>query len=323
MVGNKGYLYTNGVIAAISNKLIKKETYLKMIESNSLDNAISLLNSTSFTNGKKINSVYDVKSLLDVEEININKFLKKECPISEFIDYINCLNDYRNLEYFYKSKFFNLNVNENNILEGKYSISIIKECLNLNKFDDLKSRFIKELFEKISQFKDKQKDWVKIDYCFKAECYKNLFFIVKNNKILFEIFKNKIDYQNINLCLRVKSFDEFKSQYLENGSLNLSFYETFYKTGNVSSLSSSNKVLDNLIKILKFDSKEKLSILNKESNLIELKTLSGFNEDIESPVPFLKYYYRKILEIKNLRMIFSLKLNNLNLNIKDRFLEEN
>ena len=55
----------------------------------------------------------------------------------------------------------------------------------------------------------------------------------------------------------------------------LSFYETFYKTGKVLALSNSNKVLDNLLKILKIDSKEKFSILNKESNLIETEAGIG------------------------------------------------
>lgn len=323
MVGNKGYLYTNGVIAAISSRLIKKETFIKIIESTDLDNSISLLNSTSFVNGKKINSIFDVNNLLELEKQNINNFLKKECPISEFVDYIDCINDYNNLNLFYKSYLFNFPINENTILEGSYSVAKIKECFTSNSFDTFGNKFIKELFEKINQLKNKQKDWVKIDYYFKSQCYKNLLSIVKNNKILVEILKNKIDFQNINLCLRVNNFEEFKIQFIENGRLDINFFEYYFKTGKLLVINSSNKVLDNLLKILKLSDKEKFSILNKESNLVELKTLTNFNDNIESPVPFFKYYYRKILELKNLRMIFSLKSNNLNSYIKERFLEEN
>ncbi|MBQ8424789.1 MAG: V-type ATPase subunit [Clostridia bacterium] len=323
MAGNKGYLYTNGVISAISSKLLKKETFNKIIESTDLDNSISLLNNTTFVNGKKINSIFDLNNLLKIEEFKINEFLKKECPISEFVDYIDCINDYNNLNLFYKSILFKFNINEKNIIEGKCSILKIKECLTLNNFDGLNSKYIKELFEKISKIKNKQKDWVKIDYYFKSQCYKNLFNIVKNNKILLEILRNKIDFQNISLCLRVNNFDEFNNQFIENGILTLNFFENYFKSGKISVISKSNKVLDNLLKILKLNDKEKFDVLNKECNLIELKTLHNFNDNIESPIPFLKYYYRKILEIKNLRMIFSLKSNNLNSKIKDRFLEEN
>lgn len=324
MVGNnKGYLYTNGVIAAISGKLLKKETFLKIIEENNLDNSIALLSSTSFVRGKKINSVFDLNNLLEIEEFNINSFLKKECPILEFIDYVDCINDYNNLEQIYKSYLFNLTINEKSLLEGKYQVSKIKECLTSNNIDDFGNKNIKELFEKINLIKNKQKDWVKIDYYFKLECYKNLYSIVKNNKILLEILRNKIDFQNVSLCIRVDNFDDFKNQFIENGLLDLKFFEGYFKTGKVSLVAKSNKVVDNLLNILKMSDKEKFINLNKESNLIELKTLRGFADNIESPIPFLKYYYRKILEVKNLRMIFSLKSNNLNSKIKDRFLEEN
>lgn len=323
MAGNKGYLYTNGVIAAISSRLLKKETFIKIIEATDLDNSISLLNNTTFVNGKKFNSIFDVNNLLEIEEQNINKFLKKECPILEFSDYIDCINDYKNLNQFYKAHLFNTSINEKNIIEGKYSILKIKECLTLNNFDGLNSKYIKELFEKINKIRNKQKEWIKIDYYFKSQCYKNLFNIVKNNKILLEILRNKIDFQNISLCLRVDNFDDFKNQYIDNGLLDLRFFENYFKTGKVSIIGKSNKELDNLLKIFKMSDKDKFIALNKESNLIELKTLLDFTDNIESPIPFLKYYYRKILEIKNLRMIFSLKSNNLNSKIKDRFLEEN
>jgi len=321
MAGNKGYLYTNGVIASISKKLINKDTFHKIIDATSLDNAISIFNNTALVNSKKNNTVFEINQLLDNELKNINNFLKRECPEDDFINYINCQYDYYNLENIYKSSLLKLNVNDNCFIEGNYTISKLNNCVISNSYDDLNNKFIKKLFIEINKIKDKLKNWALIDFYFKSYCYKNLYEIVKKNKVLLKILKYKIDFQNICLSSRVSNFDDFKKNFIDNGSIDLKVFEKFINE-NKYSISNLDKVINNWIEILKLSNNdEKLRLFEKESNLIELKVLSSYGEDIESIIPFLKYYYKKLLEIKNLRMIFSLKSNNLNPFIKDRFLE--
>ena len=323
MAGNKGYLYTNGVIAAISGRLISKDTFYKMIDSNNLDNVISIFNNTSFISGKKVSLVYDIIKLVNLEKFNLHNFLKNECPDQVFIDFIDCYYDYYNLETIYKNILFNLKLEVNNLIIGKYGVEKIIDALLSNNYDDFNNLFIKELFEKVNLVKDKINSWSKIDFYFKSYYYKNLTDIVKKNKLFNGLLKYKIDFQNLQLSARVSNFDEFKNQFIENGSLNLMFFEILIKQNKIS-VHNNDKILNNWINILKIENlNEKLQKLQKESRILELKVLSGYEERIESAIPFLKYYYKKRLEIDNLTMIFSLKLNNLDSSIKDRYLEVN
>ena len=293
MAGSKGYLYTNGVIAAISGRLIKKDTFYKMIDSNNLENAISVFNNTSFVKGKKVNSVYDVIKLVNLEKFNLHNFLKSECPEHIFIDYIDCYYDYYNLENIYKNILFNFKLEENNLIIGNYGIEKIIEALLSNNYDMFDNKFIKELFEKINFIKDKLNSWSKIDFYFKSYYYKNLNDIAKKNKILYSLLKYKIDFQNLQLSARVNGFDEFQNQFIENGNLNLKFFETLIKEKRVLN-NINDKLINNWINILKNENlSEKLQKLQKESRILELKVLSNYIERIESAIPFLNIIIKK------------------------------
>ena len=324
MTGYKGYLYTNGVIAAISKRLISKENFTKIIDAQNASNSLMILNNTSFVTGKKVNSVYDVNRLIVNEEISLNNFLKKECPNQIFIDYVSAQKDFYNLETIYKYKIFAVSYEANSFIEGSYPIAKIVECVSSENFDSLNNPLIKEMFEKINQVKDKRGNWQTIDLTFKKYYYKNLFNIVKNDKILKQILQNKIDLQNLITAIRIKTVEELENSYIENGKRDKNFFKQIMIGESAVSASSSLDYIDECLKNLKkCKSEDKLKLLNQQNELVEIKVLSKFAENIESIIPFLKYYYKKILELKNLRMIFSLKQNNLNSHIKERYLEAN
>ena len=261
--------------------------------------------------------------MLDQEKINLNNFLKRECPSQTFINYIGCYFDYQNLENFYKNNIFDLSIDEKSIIEGNIPITKIRESVKKNDFKSIENGFVKELFENIEIVKNKAKDFSKIDFYFKSYLYKNLLKIANDDKILLKLLKYDIDLQNLILAIRASNFEEVKSQFIENGNLDINIFK-IYINENKFSVTLNDRIFDSWATILKRVSlEEKLKLFEKEKELLKLKVLSGYENDIESIIPFLKYYYKKLLEINNMRMIFSLKLNNLDSYIKERFLEEN
>ena len=322
MALKKDYLYTNGVIAAISKNLVNKDYLNKIIDANS-EEAILLFNNTSYISSKKINSIYDVSRILDIEKYGLNRFLKNECPNQIFIDYVNTYNDYQNLEQFLKNYLFGFSFDEKFVYEGNFSVAKIKEAFLKNDFTIFDNEHIKNLFNEVNKIKSKEKNFAKIDHLFKKYMFKNLQIIVKNDKILQKILKYRVDLQNLILAIRVKNIEEFQNQFILNGNLDEKIFKK-YILENIFNSSVNDKIFDCWSKILKREeSEDKLKLLEKENKILELRVLNCFEDKIESMIPFLKYYYRKTIEIYNLRMIFSLKMNNLDSYIKEKLLEEN
>ena len=220
----KSYLYTNGVIASISKKLISKDVFEKIIDAKNSNDVVMLFNNTAYVSTKKINSIFDVNRILDQERLNLNAFLKKECPNQEFIEYVGCAYDYQNLENFYKSKFFGLSIDEKIVVEGNFSISKIKDCVSRNDFNSLGNSFVKTLFEKVDEVKNMNENFAKIDFYFKFYMFENLLKIANNDKLLLKMLRYRIDLQNLVLSIRAKNCEDLKSQFIKNGNLDINIF---------------------------------------------------------------------------------------------------
>lgn len=319
MSGNKGYLYTNGVIASISNKLISKDNFLKIINAKTIEDTISQIKATSIISEKQFNSISEYDELLNKEMINLHTFLTKECPLKVFVDYINWELDITNLENMLKSRVFNQELNYENLISGNISIKEIKDVVYLNK--KISNTDINAFMSEINQKLNKC-SWREIDYRFKLFLYEKQFNIVKNDKILKKIMQYRIDFQNILMTIRVKDRKEVENQFIPNGNINIEkIYDIFDKNYSVNSGINDDLIKLWITKAFEKDKNKSYIFFEKARNTIEINALSEYYDDIETIVPFLKYYYKRILEIKNLRMICSLKINGYDAYIKDRFLE--
>jgi vacuolar-type H+-ATPase subunit C/Vma6 len=148
--------------------------------------------------------------------------------------------------------------------------------------------------------------------------YQNLIAISKKNKVLSMIVSNKIDSENLSVCLRAKTLFEFESQLLCGGNIKKQVLTMLFNK-KLSALDYINNAhIKKMAKIV-FEGSD-YAKFEKLRNNLELNLLNELKYDIESISPFAYYVYRKITDIKNVRLILSYQENNLKDKIKNKLL---
>lgn len=312
----KDYLYSNGVASALSSTLLSKDIYSRLVDAKGVGEALSILSETSF--GLSNSSQSTSLSKEEVVKAELNKlidFIKKESPSQNFLQILLLPYDYANITTYIKcggDASFDALVE----IEGLYSLPQIKEFVQSKNYLGFDNKYLKSALMEVDSLNN-QSGW-ETDFIFKKHLYKNLLELSKKDNILKSLVVNKIDCENLSVCMRAKTRFELESQLLCGGNLGKkTIIMLFEKKSSAVDEIKSLKVKKLAKIVLEGTSYSKFEKLR---NCLEINILDDLKYNIESIAPFAYYVYKKMADIKNVRLILSYQENGLGDKIKNKLL---
>lgn len=296
-------------------KLLNKSFYDKLLDSNSLEEAVGFLQETPY--GAELNKDNFEKTLNDSYK-NLCSELHKSMKDNKIVDLVRLKNDYHNAKTLIKSRVLN-NKDFSYILSnnGNINIDSIKVTLKGDGYREIPELLSKAMFEALESF-EQTKDSQIIDIVFDRYMFENIVDVSKdiNNAFVAGYVQSLIDLTNIKTILRLKKINKdknfLKKVLIDGGVLSLDFCEGLF---NDSVDNLSNKIFftnyANLINEGVNDYKETNSLSSLERKIDDylmnyIKDAKYISIGVE---PVFAYLYAVETEVKNLRLILAGKLN--------------
>lgn len=301
-------------------KLLDKSKIDRMIDSNSANEALKVLQETEYANiMSNVKRAEDYEVVLSEELKRIFRLMYDISPIKSLVDLMSIKYDYQNIKVILKGMFLKEDLSYLLIPVGTVEASKIKYSIENKDLRDLVPLMRQSIEEAISSFEN-TKDPQIVDIILDKYMFKALIQIKNEMKDTFvdKYVVALIDSTNLKTLLRVKKQNKdrefFASVIIEGGSINkdkllsmlndsvenihtkLSYtnYADFIKSGidhytKTGSVSLLEKLVDNFIMDMMKDAK-----------------IIPFGVE-----PLLAYIYAKETEIKIIRIIMVGKLNNI------------
>lgn len=295
--------YFNARSKAKEAKLLSLENMELLAKSNSLEEVIKNLLDLKLLKGEQIESFADLEKIANREEKEFLEFLKHESIHKDITKFFLLKYDYYNLEVLYF--YINLKFSEiPTLFEGDIKISTLKKCLETQKYEGL-SNYMQNLLKTLDKSEDKS--YFFIDNAFKKTLNLESLALSKVSKDLFELQNYLIDLKNIELALRLRNENRFNLVKLTGGKLEDEFFSKLCANDfgvilNDIRYSTYKDIIEILIDALKENKP-----FQKFDFLMDCFPITFFDEKkygAEGFLPYLRYCYLKITQIKNLRIIF-------------------
>ena len=317
----KIYPYAVSKIKVKENKLLTKSMYEQLANEKNIGKIVSILREKGY-DFDVIQRNEDFELVLKKAEEELYKLIKEIIEENDFIEIFLSKNDYYNIKLILKSKIQGKKYESNLIDSGlipKQQIASIMENEEYNRLDNNTKLAIYEAKE---QYEKTKMPFV-IDAILDKVCFKKMEELSKKIKVEFiqKYVEKLIDITNIKTFFRIRKIYKdssiLKMSYIEGGKISL---KTFMESLNEDEQNLKNKFMgfSNTIEqaIYNYDALDKFcdNYIMKYMKEAKLKSLT-----IE---PIVAYTYAKQTEIKNIRIIFTGKFNNIGAEkIKERLRE--
>ena len=212
-------------LRVLETRLLDKAKIDRMIDSNSAEEAIKVLQETEYANVmSEVKRAEDYEIILSEELKRIYAEMYNMSPSKELIDIMGIKYDYHNIKVILKGMFLNKDLSELLIPVGVIEPSKLKSSIENRNLSELKNELAKAVEEAIKDFEDK-KDPQRIDVILDKYMFEEMRTIAKNLKDAFveKYVKALIDLTNIKTLLRVKKQNKGRdfllSVAIEGGSI--------------------------------------------------------------------------------------------------------
>lgn len=303
--------YFNARSKSKEAKLLSYESLEKIAKSNSLEEVTKTLLDLKLIKGEQIESYEDLTQISKREEREFLEFLKQESIHKDVTKFFLLKYDYFNLECLY---FYLILKKEENPLmpEGNIKISTMRKCLETQRYEGL-SPEMQNLLTSLDN--SKETSTFIVDNAFKQAMNKEKLRLSKVSKDLFECQNYLTDLKNIELALRLRDEKMFSLVRLEGGKLDDNFFKTLC-VNDLSSILESTKysTYRNVVEIIVEAIRENKPF-QKFDFLMDCFPITFFDDkkyDVGNMLPYIRYCYLEITQIKNLKIIFDGLIGNQN-----------
>ena len=303
--------YANGVASAKSNDLVSLTLLEQMTNAKDFNSCLSLLSSTPLFVGIDENNIDDV--LLQKKQ-ELYDFIRTNSPFDEITNFFLLAQDFDNLGVLCRLASVGKKYNNASFVKGLSSIENLNLLCQVGENCNIPSQLSKA-FSRMP----KDMSLSQIDLYFKQKKYETLKALTKSHIMKIVLF-NILDLQNICVILRAKSKEEFEKNKVATGNLsNQILLKLFDRDKSV--LYNLSGVTKDIASLVFLSSQEKAyEKIDKLSNELPLLSLSSFAKDTDSIAPFLEYCFLYLVQLKNIKMILSLKRNDVKCNLLGKLL---
>ena len=320
-LSEKIYPYAVSKIRVKEMNLLTKHDLYSMADED-IDRIKSILIDKDY-NFEIIDKIVDFEDVLKFESIKLYKLVKELLPDTNFADLFLCKNDYHNVKLILKAKISKKEYKNNLLDAGIIDLSKLEEYMAKENYNNF-SKYMQSGIKEIIKYPEIEKNPYIIDCILDAKCFEEMKEIsLKTECDFIKQYINKmINLININTFFRIyRTFNKdkkiFNVSYIDGGNISKNvFIESLGQDIQSSKLKYeiNKQIFDEaLYNYENFDKYCDNYVMDymKEA---KLKALT-----VE---PIVAYIYAKETEIKNLRIILTGKINNINSNlIKERLRE--
>ena len=317
----KIYPYAVSKIKVKENRLLTKANLEQLASEKNIERIVSVLREKEY-DFDIVQRYEDYEIVLKNAEEELYKLIKGIMDESDFVEIFLSQNDYFNVKLILKSKIQGKEYKNNLIDSGTISKDEISTIMEKEEYDRL-DKNMKEAIKQAIELYEKTKMPFVIDSILDKECFKKIKKLAEkiNNEFIIKYIEKLIDITNIKTFFRTRKIYKqpsiFEISYIEGGKINLKIFMENLKEDDQNLKYKFMGFSDTIEQALyHYENLDKFCdnyIMNymKEA---KLKALT-----IE---PIVAYLYAKQTEFKNIRIIFTGKLNNISdEKIKERLRE--
>ncbi len=317
----KIYPYAVAKIKVKENQLLTNANLEQLATENNIERIVSTLIEKEYE-FDIVERYEDYEIVLKKAEENLYKLIKEIVEEKEIAQIFLSKNDYYNIKLIIKSQIQSKEYKNNLIDSGTISKEEISSIMENKEYDRLDKNIKQAINETINLYEKTKLPFI-IDSILDKACFSNMKKLAENidNKFILKYIQKLIDITNIKTFFRVRKIYKdafiFEVSYIEGGKINL---KTF--------MESLNEEEQNLkYRFIGFSDTIEQAIYNYESldkfcdnyimNYMKEAKLKALTIE-----PILAYIYAKQTEFKNIRIIFTGKLNKISTEkIKERLRE--
>ena len=307
-------------IRVYETKLLDKSKLDRMIDSNSAEEALKVLQETEYGSlMSNVKRAEDYELILSEELKRLFNVMYDISPVKSLVDLMSTKYDYQNIKVILKGMFLKEDLSYLLIHVGSVEVSKLKystENIHLSNLLPIMREAIEEAMSSFENTNDPQMVDIILDkYMFKALLH------IKNE--IKDTFIDKyvvalIDSTNLKTLLRVKKQNKgrefFASVIIEGGSIDkdrLLGMQNDAASNIATKLSFSNYAEFIKIGIEDYTKTNSVSLLEKLVDNFIMNMMKNAKIIPFGVEPMLAYIYAKETEIKIIRIIMALKLNNI------------
>lgn len=307
-------------IRVYETKLLDKSKLDRMIDSNSAEEALKVLQETEYGSlMSNVKRAEDYELILSEELKRLFNVMYDISPVKSLVDLMSTKYDYQNIKVILKGMFLKEDLSYLLIHVGSVEVSKLKystENIHLSNLLPIMREAIEEAMSSFENTNDPQMvDIILDNYMFKALIH------IKNE--IKDTFIDKyvvalIDSTNLKTLLRVKKQNKgrgfFASVIIEGGSIDkdrLLGMQNDAASNIATKLSFSNYAEFIKIGIEDYTKTNSVSLLEKLVDNFIMDMMKNAKIIPFGVEPLLAYIYAKETEIKIIRIIMALKLNNI------------
>ena len=307
-------------IRVYETKLLDKSKLDRMIDSNSAEEALKVLQETEYGSlMSNVKRAEDYELILSEELKRLFNVMYDISPVKSLVDLMSTKYDYQNIKVILKGMFLKEDLSYLLIHVGSVEVSKLKysiENTNLRDLEPIMREAIEEAMSSFENTNDPQMvDIILDNYMFKALIH------IKNE--IKDTFIDKyvvalIDSTNLKTLLRVKKQNKgrgfFASVIIEGGSIDK---DRLLGMQNDSASNIATKLIfSNYAEFIKigiedYTKTNSVSLLEKLVDNFIMDMMKNAKIIPFGVEPLLAYIYAKETEIKIIRIIMALKLNNI------------
>ncbi len=304
-----GIIYANARIKALENNLLTTDKMFRMIDSDSLEDAVKVLTESNYGGGIVLDNPNKFENLLSGEADQVIKFIKEIMPKDMGIEIFFIKLDYHNAKALMKAKYHKIESSESMLyLQGTIDTQTLSENIKSDSYGDLYPEMRKALESIDRAFSEEEKSPRLIDVTLDKAYFKHAKQIAKKGSVIGRYLAALSDLTNISTFVRCRKagldYKFFFQGMVAEGELKEDFFKAIYEF--------SDEMVKEKFKYTSYRYLAETAIDTKGKALIEYETktddylLSVFkNEknDMFTVAPMAGYYLAKMTEIKVARMV--------------------
>ena len=311
------YGQLNTTIRVKENDLLKKSHYERMLSASTFDEAVSVLNDTKYRD-----YVDEVKVSHDYDKMVMDELLKNyqqmidQTPNPQLAELYTLQYAYHNMKVFFKEKFTDKDLSSIYIPIGFFPIYELRKAVHDNASGVLPQPYvtaIQDVNRDFEEFGQVQSVDILLDRHY-LQHYRWLAEEIGDLDII-NLVKTRIDFDNMTILVRAlrqgKTPNYINTLMSDAGSfdrLDLTSLSNRDVTTVVSSLADS-RYGDIIDRVMDQSSELSTSQLDYELDNAYMKLMKTAKFKVFGPLPVIAYLYALETEVKNIRLILSVKLN--------------
>ena len=306
----KLYPYAVAKIKVKENHLLTNSNLEQLASEDSIERIVSVLREKGY-DFDMIERYEDYEIVLEKTEENLYKLVKEILEEDDIVKIFLSKNDYYNIKLALKSQIQGKEYTNKLLNSGTILKENILEIMENKEYDRL-DKSMKQAIEEVINLYEKTKEPFIIDAILDKACFSNMKKLAQqlNNEFIVTYIEKLIDITNIKTFFRIRKIYKDKyileASYIEGGKISLNTFienleedEQNLKYKFIGFSDTIEQAIYNYNNLDKFCDNY---IMNYMKNA-KLKSLT-----IE---PILAYIYAKKTEFKNIRIVFTGKLNNI------------